>query len=115
MPVQRNRPLLTVALDRPLDGPAGVVAAPETLTPPEWWRITKAFGTPVVDRYATREAGTIAHEREADDGLHLMMDDDLIEVVDTCGRSLSDLAGEGRSWSRIFGIARRHSSATGRA
>jgi phenylacetate-CoA ligase len=86
---------VAAALDRPVDGLAGIVASAETFTPPERSRITKAFGAQTFDRYGTREVGIIAHECEAHDGLHLAMENNLVEVVDADGRPLADPAGEG--------------------
>ena len=83
------------ALDQPIAGLDGVVAAAETLTPPERTLIETAFGAPVFDRYATREVGTIAHECEAHDGLHIVAENNLVEVVDTEGRPLEDPMAEG--------------------
>jgi phenylacetate-CoA ligase len=86
---------VAAALDRPVDGLAGIVPSAETFTPPERSRITKAFGAQAFDRYGTREVGTIAHECEAHEGMHVVMENNLIEVVDSDGRPLADPAGEG--------------------
>lgn len=86
---------VAAALDRPLEGLAGIVPSAETFTPQERSRITTAFGAQAFDRYGTREVGTIAHECEAHDGLHTVMENNLVEVVDADGRPVADPAGEG--------------------
>jgi phenylacetate-CoA ligase len=84
------------ALDRPLDGLVAVVTAAETLTLAERTVIAESFGAPVFDRYATREVGTIAHECEAHDGLHLVMENNIVEIVGPDGqpRTQADEEGE---------------------
>ena len=83
------------ALDRKLDGLAAVITAAETLTPRERGMIGESFGAPVFDRYATREVGTIAHECEAHDGLHLVMENNIVEIVGPDGQPRSEPGEEG--------------------
>ena len=47
------------------------------------------------DRYATREVGTIAHECEAHDGLHLVMENNIVEIVGPDGQPRSEPGEEG--------------------
>ena len=82
-------------LDGTLDGLAAVITAAETLTPPERTVIAEAFGAPVFDRYATREVGTIAHECEAHDGLHLVMENNIVEIVGPDGEPRREPGEEG--------------------
>jgi phenylacetate-CoA ligase len=83
------------ALDQPLEGLGGLVAAAETLTPPERALIQDSFGAPVFDRYATREVGTIAHECEEHAGLHIVAENNLLEVVGPDGMPSEDPLAEG--------------------
>ena len=83
------------ALDRPLEGLAAVVTAAETLTLSERTVIAESFGAPVFDRYATREVGTIAHECEAHVGLHLVMENNLVEIVGPDGQPRGEESDEG--------------------
>ncbi|HEV8536565.1 MAG TPA: hypothetical protein VGR87_12755 [Candidatus Limnocylindria bacterium] len=83
------------ALHRPLEGLLGLETTAETLTPPDRALLESAFGAPVFNRYGTNEVGTIAHECQAHDGLHLMMQNSIIEVVDAEGRPLAAAGDEG--------------------
>jgi phenylacetate-CoA ligase len=82
-----------------LDGRIGsvraVVTAAETLMPPQRSVIADAFGAPVFDRYASREAGPLAHECAAHDGLHLAMENAIIEVVGPDGQPVEEPGAEG--------------------
>ena len=84
------------ALELPLDGLIGIETTAETLTPQERSVIEDAFGAPVFNRYGTNEVGTIAHECEAHDGLHMMMENNIVEVVDADGRPLTTPGAEGQ-------------------
>jgi phenylacetate-CoA ligase len=83
------------ALDRPLEGVLAVESTAETLTPPDRLLIAQGFGAPIFDRYATNELGTLAHECQAHDGLHLVMENTILEIVDPGGRTLTDARAEG--------------------
>ena len=83
------------ALDGALDALAAVITAAETLTPPERTLIAESFGAPVFDRYATREVGTIAHECEAHAGLHIVMENNIVEIVGPDGQPRSEPGDEG--------------------
>ncbi len=50
--------------------------------------IETVFNTQVFNHYATREAGVIATECKAHDGLHIFMEDILVEIVDEEGNVL---------------------------
>lgn len=86
---------VAAALERPVDGLEAVETAAETLTAPQRTLIEKAFGAPVFDRYTTREVGTIAHECEVHDGLHLLMENSIVELVGPDGRPVSQPGDEG--------------------
>jgi phenylacetate-CoA ligase len=48
--------------------------------------IERVFGCPVYDHYGSREVGSLASECSSHDGLHIMMEHNLIEVLATGGR-----------------------------
>jgi phenylacetate-CoA ligase len=82
-------------LESPIDGLAVIETAAETLTPTQRSIIANAFGAPVFNRYTTREVGTLAHECDAHDGLHILMENTIVEVVDADGAPLTDPGEEG--------------------
>ncbi|HUU29507.1 MAG TPA: hypothetical protein VM123_17020 [archaeon] len=66
---------------------AGVITSAETLTSPMREEIEKVFGSAkVFDRYGTREAGLVAFECAGHKGLHVNMDELVVELVDDLGR-----------------------------
>jgi phenylacetate-CoA ligase len=83
------------ALGRPLEGLAAIVTSAETLSPQERTAIERAFGAPVFNRYGTREVGTLAQECESHDGLHLSMENNIVEIVGSDGRPLTTPGDEG--------------------
>jgi phenylacetate-CoA ligase len=76
-------------LDRPPTGLLAVQTAAETLTDEHRRTIRETFGAPVYDRYGCREVGNIAHECDAHSGLHLLMDNNIVEIVGPDGRVLT--------------------------
>jgi phenylacetate-CoA ligase len=58
----------------------GIVSSAEVLTPAMRADVEQVFGRPVFDRYGNREAGAIAAECEAHQGLHLNETDFVVEV-----------------------------------
>jgi phenylacetate-CoA ligase len=83
------------ALDRPLEGLLGIQTTAETLTPLDRSVIERGFGAPVFNRYGTNEVGTIAQECKFHDGLHLVMENNIIEIVGADGRPLTSPGDEG--------------------
>lgn len=61
--------------------PRAIEAAAEKLWPDQRSRIQAVFDTPVYDAYGSREFGSIAAECEARDGLHVLADTCIVEVV----------------------------------
>jgi phenylacetate-CoA ligase len=84
------------ALERPLDGLFGIETTAETMTPLDRSVIEGAFGAPVFDRYGTNEVGTIARECDRHDGLHMVMENNIVEIVDANGRQLTTPGAEGQ-------------------
>lgn len=68
-------------LESPISGLRGVQTAAETLTAEHRQLIEGAFGAPVYNRYGCREVGNLAHECDAHAGLHLLMENNVVEVV----------------------------------
>jgi len=66
--------------------PMQVLTGGERLTPAIRERIEDAWAAPVFDQYLTTEAGFVAIECPAHDGLHVLDDHVLVEVVDDGGR-----------------------------
>ncbi len=83
------------SLPRPIESLRAIQASAETLTDANRSEIEEAFGAPVYNRYGAREVGTIAHECDAHDGMHLLMENNLVEVVDTNGIPLIEPGAEG--------------------
>ena len=65
--------------------PAQVFAGGEPLTPGGRRHIESAWGVSVFDQYVTTEAGFVAIECPFHDGLHVMDDHVVVEVVDRAG------------------------------
>lgn len=70
----------------------GVTAAP--ITPSTRRFIEEVLGAPVFDSYRSAEVPWIAAECSAHDGLHILADDRIVEIVDS-GGSLLDNGSEG--------------------
>jgi len=83
------------ALDRPLDGLDAIQTTAETITPQDRSVIESGFGAPVFNRYGTNEVGTIAQECHLHDGLHVVMENNIVEVVGPDGRPLTTPGAEG--------------------
>lgn len=58
----------------------GIVSSAEVLTEPMRSTVEAVFGKPVFDRYGNREAGAIAAECSAHNGLHVLEGDFFVEV-----------------------------------
>ncbi len=67
--------------------PKAIQTSAEVLTPDTRQLIESAFGCPVFDRYGCREMGNIAHECERHNGLHILAENNLVELVDDNGRA----------------------------
>ena len=73
----------------------GVEAGAEVLTPAHRETIERAFGARAFDRYGCREVGNVAHECDDHSGLHLLMENNLTELVDESGGTVTAAGGEG--------------------
>ncbi len=82
-------------MDRPLEGLRAVQSSAETLTDEYRKVIGEAFGAPVYNRYGAREVGNLAHECDEHSGLHLLMENNIVEIVDADGRPLTEPGDEG--------------------
>ncbi len=69
--------------------PAQVFTGGERLTPLTRARITAAWGVAPFDQYLTTEAGFVAIECPAHEGLHVLEDHVVVEVVDDDGRPVA--------------------------
>jgi len=63
-------------------GVRGVISGAEVLFPHQREIIESVFRAPLLNRYATREAGGIAHECDHRAGMHVNIENILIEVVE---------------------------------
>ena len=86
---------LARVLDRPMPGLRAVQASAETLTEEHRELISSAFGAPVYNRYGAREVGNLAHECDEHNGLHLLMENNIVEIVDADGQPLTEPGAEG--------------------
>lgn len=65
-----------------LPPPKAVVSAAETLWPEMRQTVEHVFSAPVFDSYGCREVSQIATECEAHDGLHLVVENQYVELLD---------------------------------
>jgi len=65
--------------------PGAVQSSSETLTSADRELMQKAFGCEVFNRYGCHEVGNVAHECEAHEGLHVLVENVFLEVVDSSG------------------------------
>jgi len=86
---------LARVLDRPMPGLRAVQASAETLTDEHRELISRALGAPVYNRYGAREVGNLAHECDEHSGLHLLMENNIVEIVDQQGQPLTEPGAEG--------------------
>lgn len=63
----------------------GIVSSAETLWPHQREIVEEVFGIKVFNRYGSREIGLIGNECEAHDGLHIITDRVVVEVVNEDG------------------------------
>ena len=61
----------------------------ELLTPNARKAILTAFAAPLFDRYGSAEVGIVAHECDAHDGLHILAENNWVELVDRHGHPVS--------------------------
>lgn len=80
--------LARVVLDGGWDfpSPVAVSATASPLTPSQRRDVTEALGAPVYDTFRAAEVGYLAGQCERLDGLHVLADQRLLEVVDDAGR-----------------------------
>lgn len=69
--------------------PRALQTSAEVLTPAARARLETTFGCAVFDRYGCREVGNIAHECDAHQGLHILAENNLVELVDADGRAVA--------------------------
>ncbi|MBU0495961.1 MAG: hypothetical protein KKA73_23250 [Chloroflexi bacterium] len=62
--------------------PHAIQTSAEVLTPDDRRLLEEAFGCPIFDRYGCREVGNIAHECSAHQGLHVLAENNLLELLD---------------------------------
>jgi phenylacetate-CoA ligase len=79
---------------RPRHKPDAVITAAEPLFDPQRKVIEAAFGAAAFNTYGSREFGLIGAECAHHDGLHLSVDQFVIETVDNAGRPLHGETGE---------------------
>jgi phenylacetate-CoA ligase len=70
--------------------PRSIVTSATTLFPHMRQEIEKVFGAPVFDRYGTREVGVIASECDRHEGLHVVGECVVVEIVDGDGRPVGE-------------------------
>lgn len=61
--------------------PNAIQTSAELLTARDRQLIEDTYGAPVFDRYGCREAGNIAHECDAHEGLHVLSDVNHVEII----------------------------------
>jgi phenylacetate-CoA ligase len=61
--------------------PAAIQSSAEVLTPAQRQLLEETFGCRVFDRYGCREVGNIAHECDRHGGLHILADNNLVELA----------------------------------
>ena len=84
---------LALHMERTRTGPVRprvVVSSAGTLFPHMREKITEVFGSPVFDRYGTREVGNVAAECEEHRGLHVFGETTVLEIVDDSGRPVPE-------------------------
>ena len=62
--------------------PRGIQSSAEALSPGDRDLLEETFGCPVFNRYGCREVGNIAHECEKHTGLHVLAENNLVELLD---------------------------------
>jgi phenylacetate-coenzyme A ligase PaaK-like adenylate-forming protein len=95
--------VLRALADRQLAGeldiaPVQVFTGGERLTPATRERAEAAWGIQPLDQYVTTEAGFVAIECPAHEGLHVLEDHVLVEVVDESGQAVEP----GRSGAKVL-------------
>jgi phenylacetate-CoA ligase len=65
--------------------PAAIQTSAEVLTDDARELLESTFRCPVFDRYGCREVGNIAHECDAHQGLHILGENNLVELLDLNG------------------------------
>ncbi len=61
--------------------PAAIQSSAEVLTPSQRTLLEQTFGCEVFDRYGCREVGNIAHECASHQGLHMLADNNIVEIL----------------------------------
>ena len=81
--------------DLDVHSPNGILSTAGTLTEPMRGVIEEAFETTVLDKYGSREVGTVACECPKQEGLHVFSHTHYVEIVDDNGESV-DPGEEGK-------------------
>ncbi len=69
--------------------PRAIQTSTEVLTPADRALLQQAFRAPAFDRYGCREVGNIGHECSAHAGLHVLMENNLLELLGADGRPVA--------------------------
>ncbi len=69
--------------------PRTIQTSAETLTPADRALIEETFGCRAFDRYGCREVGNIAHECDAHQGLHILAENNLVELLDAADQPVA--------------------------
>lgn len=64
--------------------PKAIISSAETLWPEMRKKIEKVFNSEIYDSYGSREVSQIATECSMHDGLHVVMENQYVEIVDKC-------------------------------
>lgn len=80
--------LARLVRDRKIAGlrPRAIQTSAEVLTPDDRALLEATFGCQVFDRYGCREVNNIAHECDAHQGMHLLAENNLVELIDSAGQ-----------------------------
>lgn len=70
--------------------PAAIISSSMMLLPTERSVIEAAFGCKVTDLYGCEEVGLIASECDRHDGMHIDMENNLVELVDPAGNAVGN-------------------------
>jgi phenylacetate-CoA ligase len=76
--------------DRPPLRPRSIQTSAETLGPTQRMLIEDVIGGSVFNRYGSREVSNIAHECNAHEGLHVLVENNIVEILDEHDQPIHD-------------------------